>query len=57
MPTGKASCLLILLGDRLYNFADGLALETAIVQSISLGLSTMIALILQKLPHELGGGK
>ena len=50
----KPVAWLILLGDTVHNFADGLALGAAVAQSISLGLSTMIALIFHELPHELG---
>ena len=50
----KPVAWLVLLGDTLHNFADGLALGAAVAQSIPLGISTMIALIFHELPHELG---
>ena len=50
----KPVAWLVLLGDTLHNFADGLALGAAVAQSISLGLSTMVALMFHELPHELG---
>ncbi|XP_019854074.1 PREDICTED: zinc transporter ZIP4-like [Amphimedon queenslandica] len=45
---------LIIVGDALHNFADGIALGAAIVQSLTLGVSTMFALIFHEVPHELG---
>ena len=53
----KPVAWLVLVGDTLHNFADGLALGAAVAQSISLGLSTMVALIFHELPHELGEDK
>ena len=50
----KPVAWLIILGDALHNFADGLALGAAISQSIALGLSTMFALLFHEIPHELG---
>ena len=38
----------------MHNFADGLALGAAIVESLTLGISTMIALVFHEVPHELG---
>jgi zinc transporter ZupT len=45
---------LIIFGDAFHNFADGLALGGAIAQSLTLGVSTMFALIFHEVPHELG---
>ena len=50
----KPLAWLIIFGDVLHNFADGLALGAAISQSLSLGLSTMLALTFHEIPHELG---
>ena len=50
----KPVAWLIIIGDALHNFADGLALGAAISQSVALGLSTMFALIFHEIPHELG---
>ena len=38
----------------MHNFADGLALGAAIVQSLTLAISTMFALVFHEIPHELG---
>ena len=50
----KPLAWLIIFGDAIHNFADGLTLGAAIAQSLSLGISTMIALLFHEIPHELG---
>jgi len=50
----KPLAWLIILGDGIHNFTDGLAIGGAISQSLSLGLSTAIAVIFHEIPHEFG---
>eukprot|EP00731_Ephydatia_muelleri_P011738 Em0006g632a len=49
----KPLAWLIILGDGLHNFADGIALGVSISQGLSLGVSTAVAMIIHEIPHEL----
>jgi zinc and cadmium transporter len=45
---------LILLGDGLHNFVDGIVLAAAFLTALPLGVSTLVAVIAHELPQELG---
>lgn len=54
LKTIKPLAWLIIIGDGLHNFTDGLALGVSITQGLSLGISTAVAMIIHEIPHELG---
>ena len=45
---------MIVIGDGLHNFIDGLAIGVSCATSVLSGLSTSIAIVCEELPHELG---
>lgn len=45
---------MVVLGDGLHNFGDGLAIGAAYLAGIGPGVSTSLAVFCHELPHELG---
>lgn len=45
---------MVILGDGIHNFSDGLAIGASFANSVTGGLSTSIAVMCHELPHEIG---
>lgn len=45
---------MVIMGDGLHNFTDGMAIGAAFSNNIAGGLSTAVAVFCHELPHELG---
>ncbi|XP_076343235.1 zinc transporter ZIP6-like isoform X2 [Tachypleus tridentatus] len=52
--TVSAVAWMVIMGDGLHNFCDGLAIGAAFASDISGGISTTTAVFCHELPHELG---
>ena len=50
----KPVAWLVIVGDSVHNFADGLAIGAAISQSIPLAIGTTLAVLFHEVPHEFG---
>ncbi|KAK3103100.1 hypothetical protein FSP39_016428 [Pinctada imbricata] len=50
----KTVAWMIIFGDGLHNFIDGLSIGAAFTESIFAGISISVAVICEELPHELG---
>lgn len=46
--------LMILIGDALHNFVDGIAIGAAFTENTYLGISVSLSVVCEELPHELG---
>jgi zinc transporter ZupT len=45
---------MIIFGDGLHNFIDGLSIGAAFTESVLKGISISLAVICEEFPHELG---
>ena len=52
--THRTAGHLILIGDTLHNFVDGIVLAAAFLASIPLGMATGLAIIAHEVPQEVG---
>jgi zinc transporter ZupT len=52
--TDSSVAWMIIIGDGVHNFADGLAVGAAFTVSWQTGLSTCVAVAIHELPHEFG---
>lgn len=50
----KHFVFMILFGDGVHNFIDGLAIGASFLISIPVGIATSLAVILHEIPHEIG---
>lgn len=50
----KSNAWMVILGDALHNFSDGLAIGASFAVSLTAGFGTVIAVFFHELPHEIG---
>ncbi|KAL3841541.1 hypothetical protein ACJMK2_019668 [Sinanodonta woodiana] len=53
-PTVAPVAWMVIVGDGVHNFIDGLSIGAAFTESILSGISVSLAVICEELPHELG---
>ena len=45
---------MIIIGDGIHNFADGIAIGAAFTSCFGVGISTSLAVLFHEVPHEFG---
>jgi len=45
---------MIIIGDGIHNFADGIAIGVSFTSSLGIGASTSLAVLFHEVPHEFG---
>jgi len=45
---------MIILGDTIHNFADGIVIGASFTTSLGIGASTSLAVLFHEVPHEFG---
>ena len=53
-PKVNSVAWLVLLGDALHNFVDGMSIGAGFTENVYTGISVSLAVLCEELPHELG---
>lgn len=54
MTSERTRYRMIIFGDGVHNFIDGLSIGAAFTESVIAGVSVSVAVLCEELPHELG---
>ena len=54
MTVERSLSRMIIFGDGVHNFIDGLSIGAAFTESVIAGVSVSVAVLCEELPHELG---